>query len=75
MRPRHFEITYRLNDSRRLFVQPDSHMSDDDAWFYACLHADIGVWHEDACAEGDGAQLREFAQKAGLTEVRWEELP
>ncbi|MEX3776425.1 DUF6555 family protein [Pseudomonas sp. MYb118] len=70
MRARHFEISYCLNDSRRLFVQPDSHMTDDDAWYYACLHADVGVWHG-----VDGALLREQACRAGVTKVRWEELP
>lgn len=70
MRARHFEISYCLNDLRRLFVQPDSHMTDDDAWYYACLHADVGVW-----AGEDGAQLREQACRAGVTKVRWEELP
>ena len=70
MRPRHFQITYRLNDSRRVFVQPDTHMTDEDAWYYACLHADIGVFY------GDGSeQPRVYAEEAGLTEVRWEELP
>nr|WP_225607165.1 DUF6555 family protein [Pseudomonas fluorescens] len=45
-------------------------MTDDDAWYYACLHADVGIWY------GDGStELREHAQMAGLTKVRWEELP
>lgn len=41
--PRHFEIRYRLKNTEHVFVQPDSHMTDADAWYYACLHAGVGL--------------------------------
>ncbi|MHC8314885.1 DUF6555 family protein [Pseudomonas sp. LB3P31] len=75
MRPLHFQITYRLNDARRVFVQPDSHMTDADAWYYACLHAGVGLaYGEDPGSQGL-AELRAQAHQCGLTEVRWEALP
>ncbi|WP_315975566.1 DUF6555 family protein [Pseudomonas sp. 14P_8.1_Bac3] len=75
MRSRHFEITYCLNESRRLFVQPDSHMTDEDAWYYACLHSGVGLLYGEENVEDDHARLLDHAKKAGLTDVRWEELP
>jgi hypothetical protein len=75
MRSRHFEITYCLNKSRRMFVQPDSHMTDEDAWYYACLHAGLALFHGDENAEGYHAKLLEHAEKHELTDVKWEELP
>lgn len=75
MRPLHFQITYRLNDARQVFVQPDSHMTDADAWYYACLHAGVGLAYGDDPAQQGLAELRAQAQKCGLTDVRWEALP
>ncbi|AKV08337.1 hypothetical protein B723_18785 [Pseudomonas fluorescens NCIMB 11764] len=75
MRSRHFEITYCLNGSRRMFVQPDVHMTDEDAWYYACLHAGVGLLYGEDVAQQNGAQLRGHAEKSGLTHVKWEELP
>lgn len=75
MHPRHFEITYSFKDSRRMFVQPDSHMTDEDAWYYACLHAGVGLPYGVNDAQQNDAQLREHAEKTGVTHVSWEELP
>jgi hypothetical protein len=75
MRSRHFEITYCLNDSRRMFVQPDIHMTDEDAWYYACLHAGVGLLYGEDNAQDNHAKLLEHAEKSGLTYVKWEELP
>lgn len=75
MRSRHFEISYCLNDTRRMFVQPDSHMTDEDACYYACLHAGVGLLYAENGIQQNGEQLREHAEKSGLTQVKWEELP
>lgn len=75
MRTLHFQITYRLNDARQLFVQPDSHMTDADAWYYACLHAGVGLVYGDNNAQEDYAALRLHAEKSGVTQVLWEALP
>nr|WP_314531190.1 DUF6555 family protein [uncultured Pseudomonas sp.] len=75
MRALHFQITYRLNDARQVFVQPDSHMTDADAWYYACLHAGVGLAYGDDPDQQGLAELRAQAQKCGLTDVRWEALP
>ena len=75
MRPLHFQITYRLNDARQVFVQPDSHMTDADAWYYACLHAGVGLAYGEDPAQLGLGELRAQAQKCGLTDVRWEALP
>lgn len=75
MRSRHFEITYCLKDSRQKFVQPDSHMTDEDAWYYACLHAGVGLLYGEDDAQRNGELLLEHAEKEGLTQVAWEELP
>lgn len=75
MRSRHFEITYCLNNARRMFVQPDSHMTDEDAWYYACLHAGVGILYEEDDAQDYHARLLEHAENFELTQVKWEELP
>lgn len=74
-RPRHFEITYCFNKKRHIFVQPDSHMTDEDAWYYACLHSGIGLLYGEHHSHHNHAQLRAHAETSGLTNVRWEELP
>ncbi|MCK1792751.1 DUF6555 family protein [Pseudomonas violetae] len=75
MRALHFQITYRLNDARQVFVQPDSHMTDADAWYYACLHAGVGLAYGEDPDQQGLAKLRTQAQLCGLTDVRWEALP
>ncbi|MHC8366723.1 DUF6555 family protein [Pseudomonas sp. ZT5P21] len=75
MRARHFEITYRLNKSRRVFVQPDSHMTEEDAWYYACLHAGVDFFYGENDAEDNHARLLKYADQHDLTDVNWEELP
>ncbi|MHC8287279.1 DUF6555 family protein [Pseudomonas sp. XS1P51] len=72
---RHFQITYSFNKTRHVFVQQDSHMSEEDAWYYACLHAGVGLLYGEIHTQQNGAQLREHAEKSGLTQVKWEELP
>ncbi|SDO15242.1 hypothetical protein SAMN04489798_2170 [Pseudomonas arsenicoxydans] len=72
--PRHFEIRYRFNNTQHVFVQPDSHMTDADAWYYACLHAGVGLLYEMDCDQHNHETLREHAQGAGLTQVRWKGL-
>lgn len=74
-RARHFQITYGFNKTRHIFVQPDFHMTDEDAWYYACLHAGVGLLYGEDHAQQNHALLREHAQKSGLTDVYWEELP
>lgn len=74
-RPRHFQITYHYSNTRRLFIQPDTHMTDADAWYYACLHAGVGLVYGEYCAPDDHLRLREHALSSGLTQVSWEELP
>ncbi|VVN09588.1 hypothetical protein PS645_03720 [Pseudomonas fluorescens] len=74
-RPRHFQITYSLSKTRRIFVQPDTHMTDEDAWYYACLHSGVGLLYGELYPQEDHARLVEHANSAGLTEVYWEELP
>jgi hypothetical protein len=74
-RPRYFEIKYHFKRTQHIFVQPDSHMTDTDAWYYACLHAGVGLRYEMDCAQQDIGALREHAQESGVTQVRWEELP
>ena len=74
-RPRHFQITYRFSTTRRIFVQPDSQMNDEDAWYYACLHSGVGLLYGENAAQDDHLLLREHAETSGLTQVTWEELP
>jgi hypothetical protein len=69
---RHFEIRYRLNGERKMFVQPDSRMSEADAWYYACLHAGIGVLHNRPSLRDETTALKQHAERAGVTEVIWE---
>ncbi|WP_123407361.1 DUF6555 family protein [Pseudomonas frederiksbergensis] len=73
--PRHFEIRYRLKNTQHVFIQPDLHMTDADAWYYACLHAGVGLLYEMDCDQQNYGALSSHAQSAGLTQVRWEELP
>nr|GEZ29318.1 hypothetical protein [Tanacetum cinerariifolium] len=40
-----FRIHYRFLGEHRVFLQPDSELNEADAWYYACLHAGIGVLH------------------------------
>lgn len=74
-RPRHFQITYCLSTTRKVFVQPDSHMTEEDAWYYACLHSGVGLAYGEDLLGDVPALLREHAEKSGLTKVSWEELP
>jgi hypothetical protein len=50
-------------------------MTDEDAWYYACLYAGVDLLYGEIHSEHHDAQLREHAEKSGLTQVRWEELP
>ncbi|HEX8594589.1 MAG TPA: DUF6555 family protein [Pseudomonas sp.] len=72
---RHFEIRYVFKGERRIFVQPDTTMNDSDAWFYACLHARIGVQHNLAGLRTELEALKQHAERAQLINVKWEELP
>ncbi|MGL6245162.1 DUF6555 family protein [Pseudomonas sp.] len=74
-RRRHFQITYSLKKSRYIFVQPDSHMTDADAWYYACLHSKIGLSYGENHDQQNEDSLRSHAQERGLMQVSWEELP
>ncbi|HCS45923.1 MAG TPA: hypothetical protein DIW52_24430 [Pseudomonas sp.] len=75
MRTRHFQITYHLNAIRQIFVQPDSHMTDEDAWYYACLHAGVDLLYGANHAQQNHAALRQHAEQSAITHVKWEELP
>lgn len=72
---RHFEIRYRFRGERKLFMQPDTQMTDADAWYYACLHAGIGVLHNLSLARDEIHALTQHAERLGLTDVIWEEMP
>ena len=72
---RHFQITYRLGGMQKLFDQTDSHMSDADAWYYSCLHAGVNLLYGADPAQMDHETLRSHAEKSGLDDVKWEELP
>ncbi|MVV52306.1 hypothetical protein EJA72_29350 [Pseudomonas sp. PB120] len=72
---KHFQITYCLHANAQVFVQFDSHMSDEDAWYYACLHAGIGLAYAQNISDQSHATLREHAERCGLTEVKWRALP
>ncbi|WP_324294187.1 MULTISPECIES: DUF6555 family protein [Pseudomonas] len=72
---RHFEIRYVFRGERRVFIQPDSTMSDSDAWFYACLHARIGVQHNLSNLRTELEALQQHAERSQLRLVKWEELP
>ncbi|WP_231667258.1 DUF6555 family protein [Pseudomonas quasicaspiana] len=70
---RHFEIRYRIHGQVKLFVQIDSQMTDTDAWYYACLHAGIGVLHYLSPPPEEIILLRHHAERSGLTDVSWQE--
>ncbi|MCD5974204.1 hypothetical protein KDX24_23525 [Pseudomonas sp. CDFA 550] len=70
---RHFEIRYRIHGQVKLFVQIDSQMTDTDAWYYACLHAGIGVLHNQSPPPEEIILLRHHAERSGLTDVSWQE--
>ena len=72
---RNFEIRYRIHGQKKMFVQPDSRMTDTDAWYYACLHAGIGVLHNLSPPREEIVALRQHAERSGLSDVIWEELP
>lgn len=72
---RHFEIRYIFKGERKLFVQPDTTMTDSDAWFYACLHARIGVQYNRSNMPTELEALQQHAEQAQLKNVEWEELP
>ncbi|MDB5996135.1 MAG: hypothetical protein JWP42_3271 [Pseudomonas sp.] len=74
-RARHFQISYSFNKKRQVFIQPDSRMSDEDAWYYACLHAGVGLLYGENHDQQNHAALREHAEKSGVTQIKWEELP
>jgi len=70
---RYFQITYRLKNDLYVFVQPDTHMSHADAWYYACLHSGLGLSY--GHDQQNHELLRNHAQSGGLIDVSWEELP
>ncbi|MET0123948.1 MAG: DUF6555 family protein [Pseudomonas caspiana] len=70
---RHFEIRYRIHGQMKLFVQTDSQMTDSDAWYYACLHAGIGVMHDLTPPSEEIVVLKHHAERSGLTDVSWQE--
>jgi hypothetical protein len=72
---RFFQIHYCFSKERQTFIQPDRAMSDADAWYYACLHARIGVLHNVSHGRPEVVALVRHAHRFGLSEVYWEELP
>lgn len=71
---RHFEIRYLFHGEQKLFMQHDSDMTDADAWYYACLHAGIGVITSVSASGEEIVSLMQHAERSGLTDVIWEEL-
>jgi len=71
---RFYQIHYCVREETRTFVQPDRSMSDADAWYYACLHARIGVLHNLPDGRPELVALERHAQRFGLNGVWWEEL-
>ena len=72
---RFFQIHYCFREERQTFMQPDRTMNDADAWYYACLHARIGVLHNLPDGRQELVTLERHAQRYGLHDVWWEELP
>jgi len=72
---RFFQVHYCFREERQTFIQPDRTMSDADAWYYACLHARIGVLHNVPHGRPELLALEKHAQRFGLSDVFWEELP
>ncbi|WP_456362285.1 DUF6555 family protein [Pseudomonas syringae] len=70
-----FQICYHLGNVLQTFIQPDSHMTDGDAWYYACLHARVELVYSERHSQTDIDALQRNAQKAGLSRVTWVELP
>jgi hypothetical protein len=68
-----FRIHYRFLDEQRVFLQPDSALNEADAWYYACLHAGIGVLHNLSKTREELTALIAHARRYGLTAVRWAE--
>jgi hypothetical protein len=68
-----FHIHYRFRGEHRTFLQPDTSLVEADAWYYACLHAGIGVLHNVSGTRDELAALIAHARRYGLTAVRWTE--
>lgn len=68
-----FRIHYRFLDEQRVFLQPDSVLEEADAWYYACLHAGIGVLHNLSKTREELTALITHGRRNGLTDVRWGE--
>jgi hypothetical protein len=66
-----FEIHYSFEGQHRNFFQPDTAMTDVDAWYYACLHAGIAMLHTLSVQRVELASLVEYAGRAGVSAVRW----
>lgn len=72
---RFFQIHYCFKGERRTFIQPDRTMTDADAWYYACLHARIGVLHNVPDGRPELLALERHALRFGVSQLYWEELP
>jgi hypothetical protein len=70
----HFKIRYLMRGESRAFLQADSKMTDADAWYYACLHAGIGVLPNISPPCDEITALMQHARKSGMTNVQWEQL-
>ena len=68
-----FRIHYRFLGEQRGFLQPDSALNEVDAWYYACLHAGIGVLHNLSKTREELTALIAHGRRYGLTDVRWGE--
>jgi hypothetical protein len=68
-----FRIHYRFLGEHRVFLQPDSELNEADAWYYACLHAGIGVLHNLSKTREELSALIAHGRRYGLTAVRWAE--
>lgn len=66
-RHRHLEIRYHFKRTQHIFIRADSHLTDTDACYYACLHAEVGLRYEMDGDQHDIGALREHAQECGVT--------
>lgn len=75
MKNKRYEISYCHKGEARKFVQTDTRMSEEDAWYYASLHSKIDLAYGSGGISDAAMGVRLNALQAGVSQVAWYLVP
>ncbi|MDB6052426.1 MAG: hypothetical protein JWR17_5172 [Pseudomonas sp.] len=75
MKHKRYEISYCHKGEAKRFVQIDTRMSEEDAWYYASLHSKIDLAYGQSDVRNATQVVRLNAIQAGISGVTWNLVP